>query len=191
LFFSRKPPEVLLMQTGEPLAFDLEQIEKFIKDHLTVADGSLRSRLERCIRIVTLTHPKTDELIGLAAIKRPFKSYREKILRELLSEFEYELGYVSIIPRYRRLGLSAGLVREALYRLGCNVFSTVDNKNKAIIKTLWQNDFEFCGNFYAELNPKKLMSLFVLKEKVVEIDKQIFSGWFPLSSTETTNTVGD
>jgi GNAT superfamily N-acetyltransferase len=190
LFFSRKRPEVLLMQTGEPLAFDLDYIEKFIKDHLTISGESLRNRLDRCVRIVTLTHPKTNELIGLAAIKQPFKTYREKILKGWsLPEFKYELGYVALVPSYRGLGLSSSLIQEALYRFDYNVFSTVDTSNKAMAKTLRQNGFEFSLNFYAELDPKKLMSLFILKEKVVEVEKQIFSGWFPVSYTDTTINV--
>ncbi len=94
---------------------------------------------------------------GVAALKRPQGSYRQKIAEQAQvdlaqSAWPYELGYIYIEPEFQGRGLSHRLVAAALkHRDGAGVFATVRVSNRRMRATLERAGFAPVGETYEGL----------------------------------------
>jgi len=94
------------------------------------------------------------EVFGVAALKRPQASYRERIGRMARvdigpAHYPYELGYVFLLPEARGKKLSHGLVAAALaHAEGAAVFATTRTDNAAMLSALAKAGFKQVGQDY-------------------------------------------
>jgi len=105
------------------------------------------------------------DLIGIAALKRPLDSYREKVARRSgvslrSSEWPYELGYVFVLPNHRGHGYAKRLVEHAVRAAGRrNVFATVRTNNEPMQATLRRFGFAQAGRDYLSDDAERTLSL--------------------------------
>lgn len=96
----------------------------------------------------------SDDILGIAALKRPQASYRKRIGNQAgadLAEeiFPYELGYIYLRPEMRGKGRSRCLVAHALdHADGAGVFATARVDNIAMVRTLERMGFRSVGEDY-------------------------------------------
>jgi hypothetical protein len=114
-----------------------------------------------------LTAHDAKGLLGVAALKRPALSYRNRIadksgVRLELELFPLELGYVFITPIARRLGLATKLCDLALKeRDGVGVFATTRVANATMARVLQKVGFEARGRSYISGRGKYELQLFL------------------------------
>jgi GNAT superfamily N-acetyltransferase len=95
-----------------------------------------------------------DIICGIAALKRPRKSYREKMSAKsetVLDEasYPYELGYVYVQSAFQGQGQSHRLIAAALdHSDGMGVFATVRMDNDRMRSTLERAGFVAAGKSY-------------------------------------------
>lgn len=103
--------------------------------------------------------------IGIAALKRPLDSYRERVGRKSgislrSSEWPYELGYVFVHPDHRGHGYANRLVEHAVRAAGRrNVFATVRTNNDPMQATLRRFGFAQAGRDYLSDDAERTLSL--------------------------------
>jgi predicted GNAT family N-acyltransferase len=120
--------------------------------HTGVAEEHLRRGVEAAERLIF--YRRGGRLIGCAALKRPQRSYRERLaspgaagIRLDEEAWPFELGYVVVRPEHRGLGLSARLVGFALEGLNRHgVFATT--RTAAMGRTLTRFGFQPVGAPY-------------------------------------------
>lgn len=106
-------------------------------------------------------------LSGVAALKNPLQSYRQKISKKAgvlidTSEFPFELGYIFVLPSARRQGFSVELTNAALSAAeGKGVFATSHAKNEHMHATLDRSGFIKSGCIYASSKGNRDLQLFL------------------------------
>ncbi|MES3154246.1 GNAT family N-acetyltransferase [Sphingomonas faeni] len=94
------------------------------------------------------------DVCGIAALKRPRKSYRDKTSAKSevnldAAAFPYELGYVYVLPALQGQGHSHRLIAAALdHSAGVGVFATVRMDNGRMCATLEKAGFVAAGKRY-------------------------------------------
>jgi len=140
---------------GEPAEFtDAERASfvQLVREGGEVDGRVLENNVENAKVLVFLR--RGDQINGIAALKRPFDSYRERVSASAKVEidetnFPYELGYVFITEEARGQRLSGVLVVEALNLvLGSGVFATARTDNRAMLATLENAEFKPEGEPY-------------------------------------------
>lgn len=92
--------------------------------------------------------------VGVAAIKRPLKSYKKKVFASSKSEldidaFSYELGWIYLKENHRGKGLITPLVQEMLETLGAKpIFATTRSSNVVMQQILEHFEFTRSGSPY-------------------------------------------
>lgn len=90
-------------------------------------------------------------LVGISAIKTTDYWYIKLLSLltnvENLDDYQYEFGYLYVIPEYRRKTIAFNLVRERL-KLVNKAFATVRVDNTSSVKTLQNNGFVALGDTY-------------------------------------------
>lgn len=106
-------------------------------------------------------------LSGVAALKNPLQSYRQKISKKTgvlveASEFPFELGYIFVLPSARSQKLSVDLTRAALLRAqGKGVFATSRIDNVRMHATLGKFSFVKSGCVYTSSSGSYDLQLFL------------------------------
>lgn len=99
-----------------------------------------------------------DTICGIAALKRPRASYREKTAAKSRLDLDatslpYELGYVYVQPDYQGQGQSHRLIAAALEHTdGAAVFATVRTDNGRMRSAFEKAGFVSTGNLYPGRN---------------------------------------
>lgn len=126
-----------------------------------VIDNNVRSA--KCLAFLR----QGDCLSGIAALKKPLLSYREKIEKKSgvaveVSEFSFELGYVFVLPSARLQGFSIELTAAALSAAeNEGVFATSRTNNDGMHSTLGRFGFNKAGSVYASRNANHHLQLFL------------------------------
>lgn len=148
---------------------EFDQILSLILSGEEVSEAGLRRRVENCERIVTIF--EDNIIVGVAALKRPLSSYRDKIQQKAgvslhLEDYPYELGYIVVSKTSRGRGYSIYLVNAALSeKKESGVFAASRHSNKAMHKTLDKFNFEKVGQRYLSENKKSEIQLFLRSGK--------------------------
>ena len=128
--------------------------------------GEANATPERIRRAEVLAMAWDDGgVAGVAALKRPLDSYREKVARRsgfslVSSEWLYELGYVFVLLEHRGQGHANRLVEHALRAAGRrNVFATVRTNNAAMQAALRRFGFNQAGRDYLSDDAERTLSL--------------------------------
>lgn len=130
----------------------LEQFATLVASGGEVAQG-LQNRLKRALSLATLMYG--ESIVGTAAIKRPFATYRNKVFQSARSplaatDFGHELGWIFIDPAHRGKGHTFPLIEAALVALeGGPAYATTRLDNEPMHHVLQNLHFERSGVPYA------------------------------------------
>ena len=144
---------------------ELKIFFQLVKSGGEVAFDGLEDRIKTAEMIVF--HYAGDQLVGVAALKTPSASYKSRVFREsrtrlLANKFHFELGWVFVIPQYRKGGLSRCLVEAALKTAeGQNVFATSPIDRTFMHRTLERYGFTKEGMPYLSRRRAQSLQLFV------------------------------
>jgi RimJ/RimL family protein N-acetyltransferase len=109
-----------------------------------------------------------DNLVGVAAIKRPNAKYKKRSFDKASSsrnatEFDFELGYIVVERAYERKGIGTTLAKLLLNTVPdpSRAFATVRENNSASCKLLSRCQFVCEGKSYPNENGEYQLKLFV------------------------------
>ncbi|WP_177236336.1 GNAT family N-acetyltransferase [Albimonas pacifica] len=153
---------------GVPEDFDehsIASMAELIERGGEVAVG-VKARLMGANWLGLITHD--DVPVGVAAIKKPAKSYRERVFVSAgylaKDACKSELGWIYLDEAHRRKGKMASLLAELWECVGdARVFATTRVSNEAMVAILKKLGFaKFGGDFPSRLNESEMLSLYVV-----------------------------
>lgn len=144
---------------------EIDTLVSLIERGGEVADG-VRARIKtaKAIGMVLFDgHP-----VGVAAIKKPLKSYAKKVFTKASSEanateFQYELGWIYLKENHRKKGLMRPLLEEMMESASRqNVFATTRSSNLVMKELLTHFGFETSGMSYQSTqHPDESITLYI------------------------------
>jgi predicted GNAT family N-acyltransferase len=146
-------------------AADRAEFAALVRKGGEVKAEGLEDRIDRAASLVLLRHD--GQLIGIAAVKNPYQSYRAKIARksgiELPSDrFPFELGWVFVDEAFRGRHLSRNLVACALDFIDdVGIFATSRADNANMHRTMNHFGFEAQGRDFHSDGGDYQLRLFV------------------------------
>jgi len=158
-------PEGLHVVVKPPSEYTADEIQAF-KDMILrewqVSDEGLDRRIGACKVLVMIYGP--EGLIATGAAKQPYSSYAKKVFAKAglpggESEYDFELGYIYVIPERRGILLSRVLMKALLDAVGdASAFATVRTDNERMIRTNHRLGLQETGNpFQSERGPYMLL----------------------------------
>lgn len=151
-----------------PADVSKEEMDRFIA--LVSRGGEVADGLQdRIAHAKALGFVKFDEHpVGVAAIKRPLKSYRMKVFEKSKSsleqsDFSFELGWIYLKENHRQKGQITPLLEEMLSDYANKaIFATTRSSNLVMMELLKQLGFKMSGTPYRSIqHPDESLSLFV------------------------------
>ncbi|HEX8055262.1 MAG TPA: GNAT family protein [Novosphingobium sp.] len=170
------------IQTSHPSALSHDELRRFkelVIEGGEVAGNALSTNIANA-KIIVLVRWK-GIIRGVGALKRPQRSYREKVekkakLELLESNYPYELGYIYFEEGLRGQGLSHRLVALALEQGHCaGVFATVRTDNAIMRAVLETAGFTPAGDFYPGSKPGTEIGV-LLRPQAAKWAESNFSG---------------
>jgi len=158
------PPAPILVSAPSELT-DEEKAEfvNFVADAGEVALATLPALVESAVALITM---HDGQLIGTAAIKRPYDQHRRDAFAkagapELADKFPLEIGWIVVHPNHRKNGNGSALVRAAIDAASSDsVYATT--KSDGMKRILSRLGFEKLGDDYpSALDPSVRLALFV------------------------------
>ena len=140
----------VIREPGRLSASELEQFCEFVRRGDEVLSPGLEARVKNAKALVLLQ--VDSELVGIAAIKQPLKTYRDGVFKkagvpEAAEAFQLELGWVYVPPEHRRQGYSRVLSVAAMSQTGRQpAFATTRLDNVAMHRTLENVGFRRLGD---------------------------------------------
>lgn len=129
-------------------ASELEQFVKLVMDGGEVIDG-LNDRIRKAASLAMMY--SSDEMIGTAAVKRPYANYRNKVFGgartdKVPGDYPFELGWIYIAPKHRGKGKTEPLIKAAMDSLDrAPVFATTRENNQRMHHVLKKTGFVRSG----------------------------------------------
>jgi RimJ/RimL family protein N-acetyltransferase len=148
-------PAIETLEPATISAKDRTRFRDLVVEAGEVVGAALATNIANARALVVVRDAGT--IRGVAALKRPQGSYRQKIAKQAQvdlaqSAWPYELGYIYIEPELQGRGLSHRLVAAALKRRdGAGVFATVRADNQRMRATLQKAGFAPAGETYEGL----------------------------------------
>lgn len=130
-----------------------------------VTAKGLRGRLELAKMIAICV--VDEKVVACGAIKIPDRNYRQKIFQSANSrlncdDFEFEIGYISVVGRHRRKGLGHRITNSlASACKGQGVFATTRSDNRKIQTKLASLGFEVEGSSFHSARGKYSLMLWI------------------------------
>lgn len=154
--------------TRKPRDCSEPEIKDFVS--LVLAGGEvtavgLEDRVRRAELLVFLQHDGC--LKGIAAVKNPVTHYANEVFRKAQvpnrrSAYQFELGWVFVMPSSRGAGFSHQLVATALSSIaGQGIFATSNADNVAMHRALGAHGFLHIGVTFASNRGNHQLVLFV------------------------------
>ncbi len=151
-FYEKKPKDC----TNE----ELERFYELVLKGKKVQKEGLRERIDNC-EILGFCLDK-ENIIGISAIKKPQKSYRENIIlksqiNRTWEELSFEIGYSFTENMYRKKGINReikGRLLKSIEKSGGLIFSTTAIKSSQAF--LIENGFKNAGQPYNGKNDNDL-----------------------------------
>ena len=163
-------PNVVLKTPKKCSEAELNMFEKLVKDGGEVSLRGLRHRIVNALYLAWIEE-KGDDMIGVAAIKKPSPDYRSSVFKkagssEVANQYEFELGWVFIIPTCRGYRLSMPLIQSLLTSFSIQpIFATTRDNNEAMKAILTKFGFQKSGESYMSTNGEHKLILFVREGK--------------------------
>ena len=160
-------PQVVARSPGDFGAPEIDDLVAFV---LAGGEVSPRGLRDRIMKAHCLAFMRRDGcLLGVAALKRPESSYRARVVKSAgvplpRESFEFELGWVFILPSARGAKLSFPLC-EPVVRIadGAGVFATSRATNAGMHATLQKLGFSRRGSEWASKQVNDRLQLFAKK----------------------------
>lgn len=149
----------VIREPGRLSAAELRQFCEFVRRGDEVQSRGLEARVKNAKALVLLQ--VDSELVGIAAIKQPLKTYRDGVFRmagvsEAAEAFHLELGWVYVPPEHRRQGYSRVLSVAAMSQAERQpTFATTRLDNLAMHRTLENLGFRRLGDSWRSDRGKK------------------------------------
>lgn len=162
---------------------EIEDFAAFVRAGGEVVSEGFEGRLKLAESLLFLV--QDDCLKGIAAVKNPSKSYKERIFTKAKATvqaniFPFELGWVYVLPSSRGSGFSHTLVETALcVANGQAIFATSRTDNIAMQKVLTAHGFSCHGETYNSSRGKHQLNLFVFncaKQDASGTSKKLHAG---------------
>lgn len=130
-----------------------------------VNEHGLKQRIKRA-ELLGFWYEK-NVLVGTTGLKRPYRSYKEKVFKEAdfsqtSNKYNLEIGWVFVKKEHRKKQIGANLVQEI--NEVCkdqNVFATTRINNTAMQKILKRNGFRKVGHQYEGTKEGEFVELFI------------------------------
>ena len=149
----------VIREPGRLSASELGQFCEFVRRGDEVLSPGLEARAKNAKALVLLQ--VDSELVGIAAIKQPLKTYRDGVFKkagvpEAAKAFQLELGWVYVPPEHRRQGYSRVLSVAAMSQTGRQpAFATTRLDNVAMHRALENVGFRRLGDSWRSDRGKK------------------------------------
>jgi len=146
-------PRIISKRPWECSDTELDSFEHLVKQGGEVTSQGLRHRVKNAEWLVFL-NVEDGILAAVAALKRPNKSYRRRVFESARTsenprDFDYELGWIYVEPRFRGRHYSRSLVESALALApAANVYATTREDNGRMRRTNSRCGFEETGSPY-------------------------------------------
>lgn len=147
-------PSAMQKQPSRCSKHELDAFEDMVKRGGEVPAEGLRKRIERAEWLVFL-YAENDVLAGIAALKRPKDTYKNKVFRkakatEKPADYGLEAGWVFVDEGFRGNGYSRHLLEAVLKLAGDSpVFATTREDNDPMRRTTSHCGMKECGGAYA------------------------------------------
>ena len=144
---------------GRLTAAEFRLFCEFVRHGDEVQGHGLEDRVKDAKALVLLQ--VNSELVGIAAIKQPFKTYRDGVFKkagvpEAAEAFQLELGWVYVPPEHRRQGYSRALSIAAMSQADRKpTFATTRLDNVAMPRALENLGFRRLGDSWRSDRGKK------------------------------------
>lgn len=146
------------------------EVDAFAELVLTGGEVGAEGLVERIRRAQALLFLREDDqLLGVAALKRPNANYRLSVFEKAQvavndPKYPLELGWVYVVPKGRGRGLSHSLVQAAVkHANGTGIFATSRADNNAMHKSLMAASFVRHGCEYRSGRGNYKLVLFTLE----------------------------
>jgi predicted GNAT family N-acyltransferase len=145
--------EVEVKRLSDCSQAEIKVFENVVVEAGEVQTDSLRSLIVRAVSLIFL-YSDSDELAGIAAVKRPDEGYKRKVFSRANSpenpyHYDYELGWIVVRENYRGNHLSRYLVEAALRVIdGAKIYATTRATNVAMRRTNERYGFRVSGEPY-------------------------------------------
>ncbi len=148
-----------------------EEIARFL-ELVEQAEEVQSAGLDKLVRAAPWLafHYEQDSVVGIAGLKRPRPSYREKVfrqaqIREQAAMFATELGWVYTVEPWRGHGIGRRLVAQLLAKIpGEPVFATTRLDNAAMQRILMDHDFQNVGRPFLGRDQYSLLQLWTHRQ---------------------------
>ncbi|WP_299786707.1 hypothetical protein [Ramlibacter sp.] len=151
-----------------PTEFGDREIDDFVAFVLAAGEVSPVGLRDRVMRAHTVAFLRRDEcLLGVAGLKRPEPSYRARVAKSAglslpREEFEFELGWIFILPSARGTKLSFPLCEPVIQAAGdAGIFATSRASNTGMHVTLKKLGFSRKGAEWPSKQVDENLQLFV------------------------------
>lgn len=126
-----------------------EDVIRIILSKNQVDPNGLRSRLNRATQLMLAW--VGDTLVGVVALKRPYKSYTHKIsMKTGIDIYDFpEVGYLAVLPEYDPHTVGRVLLSKLLENIAGNVFFTSRVGDTVTSSILLQANFSPYGTTYS------------------------------------------
>jgi len=145
---------------GECNSSEIGKFHELVLKGKKVQKKGLKERIQNCVILGFCTY--NGEIVGISSIKRPQKSYTQKIIKKANLErnwddLEYEIGYSFTEEEFRKKGISTQIktnLIEQMKIIGGKIFSTTAISSSQ--RFLKEKGFNQIGNSYDGENDKDL-----------------------------------
>jgi len=162
--------------SAEPLKFEVKTPAQFTKEELNsiidiitsegqVTANGLLDRVKRAKFIgIVRDMSETGKIIAVSAIKIPNASYFTDVFTnakvpKLANQFQYEMGWKVVLPKYRGQNLGEQLSKLVLSKVNSKVFATIRATNAAAITSIKRLGFSVIGEPYIGSSGNKILLL--------------------------------
>ena len=165
LIEGREDVIVYSIRPSEASEDELQDFYDLLLESGEVMAGGLMNRIRNAIYLIFMVDTVTDQVIGIGGIKIPLEIYKEKVFNaagvpELMDEYDFEIGWIYIIPEYRGSGIFKFAKEIKKLMSHRRVFITTRADNKIIVKMLERNGVQQLGEPYRSPISGKWIILF-------------------------------
>ena len=159
-----------MIQILSPYDCSEEELERFhemlLTQHLCTANG-LMDRIKRAERLGFIySEAMGDTPLGIGALKRPYPDYTNRVFAQAGSatpaNIHLELGWLYILPAFRRQGLCNYLVSFLLDGIRRPIYATCGVNNQNMIRVLENFSFRRAGSpWQSSLHTSERLALWI------------------------------
>lgn len=164
-FFIHMQQAIVVQSPKLVSALSLDAFARLVLEGGEVQSVGLRERIERAYRLAFLNFG--EQTVAIGAIKQPVLKYRNETfakaaLADIASEYEYELGWLYVSPRFRKNGLAAQIVGALVDTVENNgLYATSKEMNTNMHSVLLRNNFRHDGKSYESTLSQESVKLFL------------------------------